>query len=86
MKAVGNNLIVKAKSIKNKETESGLLLSVKDREDIRYNEATVVSVSDKIDYIKENDVIYYDSHAGHGIEIDNEKYTVIKLQDVVVVL
>ena len=49
MKAVGNNLVIKTEPIKNKETETGLLLSVQDREDIRYNLATVVSVSDAID-------------------------------------
>ena len=33
-----------------------------------------------------DNVIYYDSTAGHGIEIDNEKLHVIKNQDIVVVL
>ena len=40
MKAVGNNLVIKTEPIKNKETETGLLLSVQDQEDNRYNLAT----------------------------------------------
>ena len=86
MKAVGNNLVIKRKPIKNKETQTGLLLSVQDREDIRYNLATVVSLSDAIDYIKKDDTIYYDRHAGSTVEIDDNEYKVIKIQDVVIVL
>ena len=33
-----------------------------------------------------DDKIFYDRHAGHSIEIDNNTYQVIKAQDVVVVL
>ena len=36
--------------------------------------------------IEKDDVIFYDRHAGHGIEFEKEKFIVIKLQDVVVVL
>ena len=35
---------------------------------------------------KEKDEIYYDKRAGFGIEFNKEKFTVIKSQDVVVVL
>ena len=35
--------------------------------------------------MKDN-TIFYDRHAGHSIEIDNNTYQVIKAQDVVVVL
>jgi co-chaperonin GroES (HSP10) len=36
--------------------------------------------------VKKNDDIYYDKHAGHGVEIDKEVLQIIKLQDVVIVL
>ena len=36
--------------------------------------------------LSEGDRIFYDRHAGHKIEHDNEEYQVIKLQDIVVVL
>jgi|TARA_B100000902_G_scaffold374581_1_gene403696 co-chaperonin GroES (HSP10) len=86
MKAVGNNIIIIPEKVKTDKTKGGLLIIEKDREDIRYRKAHVVSVSDDIKTIKKDDVIFYDRHAGHGIEFEKEKFIVIKLQDVVVVL
>ena len=86
MKAIGNNIIISPKKTGLSKTESGLLLKEKDKENIRYKEAIVVSVSDDIKSLKEADVIYYDKSAGHGIEFEGHNYQVIKLQDVVIVL
>jgi co-chaperonin GroES (HSP10) len=87
MKAVGNNIIIKPLKVTSTEkTNGGLLLIEKDREDIRYQQASIVSVSDDIKGLKEKDEIYYDKRAGFGIEFNKEKFTVIKSQDVVVVL
>jgi co-chaperonin GroES (HSP10) len=86
MKAIGNNIIIKSEKVTTDETKGGLILIEKDREDIRYKKARVVSVSNDIKGLKEKDEIYYDKHAGHGIEFNKEKFIVIKLQDVVVVL
>ena len=86
MKAVGNNLVVIPVKITGDKTKGGLLLVKKDREDIRYIQAEIYSVSDEIKSLKKGDQIYYDRHAGHSIEFEKEQYTVIKIQDVVVVL
>ena len=86
MKAIGNNIIIKPEKVKTDKTKGGLLIIEKDREDIRYRRAIIISVSDDIKGLKQDDVIYYDRHAGHGIEFNKNKFTVIKLQDVVVVL
>jgi len=86
MKAIGNNIIIKPEKVKTDKTKGGLLIIEKDREDIRYRRAVIISVSDDIKGLKQNDVIYYDRHAGHGIEFNKDKFTLIKLQDVVVVL
>ena len=86
MKAVGNNIIIIPEKVKTDKTKGGLLIIEKDREDIRYRKAQVVSVSDDITTIKKDDTIFYYRHAGHGIEFEKEKFIVIKLQDVVVVL
>ena len=56
------------------------------REDLRYNKAKVISTGSEVVGVKENDNIYYDKHAGHGVEINKEVFQVIKLQDVVIVL
>ena len=57
-----------------------------DRADIRYIKAEIVSIGDEIKGLVKNDIIFYDRHAGHSIEIENKNYHVIKAQDVVVVL
>jgi len=86
MKAIGRNLIIQKIKEGTTKTKGGLMLAENHREDIRYIEARIVSLGDEVVGINESDVIYYDRHAGHKIEIDKETYHVIKLQDVVVVL
>ena len=86
MRAIGNNIIIKTEKTTTDKTKGGLIIIEKDREDIRYKKATIVSISDDIKGLEPDDVIYYDKHAGHGVEFNKEKFTVIKLQDVVVVL
>ena len=86
MKAIVNNTSIIPKKVFTDKTKGRLFIIEKDREDIRYKEATIHSVSDNIKGVKKDDKIYYDKHAGHGIEVNKEKYTVIKLQDIVVVL
>jgi len=86
MKAIGNNIIIAPSKVGLSKTEGGLYLKEKDKENIRYKEAIVISVSDDIKSIKEGDVIYYDKAAGHGIEFEENIYQVIKLQDIVIVL
>ena len=86
MKAIWNNIIIKPEKVTTDKTKGGLLIIEKDREDIRYRKADIVSVSEDIKGLNKGDSIYYDRHAGHGIEFNKNKFTVIKLQDVVVVL
>jgi len=86
MKAIGRNLIIEKAKQGNTKTKGGLLLTEKNKEDIRYTKATVLSVGDEINGLNKDDVIYFDRHAGHKIEVENNTYHVIKSQDVVVVL
>ena len=86
MKAIGRNLIIEKKKEGTTKTKGGLLLAENQREDIRYVEATIVSVGSDIVGIKEKDKIFFDRHAGHKIELEKQTYHVIKAQDVVVVL
>ena len=86
MKAIGNNIIITPVKVTGDKTKGGLLLVKKDREDIRYTKATIATVSEDIKAVSVGDQIYYDRHAGHIIEFDKEQYTVIKVQDIVVVL
>ena len=86
MKAIGRNLIIEKAKQGTTKTKGGLLLTEKNKEDIRYTKATVLSVGDEINGLNKDDVIYFDRHAGHKIEVENNTYHVIKSQDVVVVL
>ena len=86
MKAIGRNIIIEKIKEGTTKTKGGLLLAENQREDIRYVEATVLSVGEQVEGLKEKDNIFFDRHAGHKIEIDKQTYHVIKNQDVVVVL
>jgi co-chaperonin GroES (HSP10) len=87
MKAVGNNILIrKAKEETISKTEGGLLLTGKQKQDLRYKQATVINFGNLVNGLKEGDEIYYDMHAGHRIEIDNDVLYVITIRDVVVVL
>jgi co-chaperonin GroES (HSP10) len=86
MKAIGRNLIIKKEKQGTSETKGGLLLTENQREDLRYSKAKVISVGSEVVGVKKNDDIYYDKHAGHGVEIDKKVLQIIKLQDVVIVL
>ena len=65
---------------------SGLLLNEKHQDDVRYRKAKVMSVGNLVEGLDKDALIYYDKHAGYGIEFDNKLYFVIKEQDVIVVL
>ena len=86
MKAIGRNLIIEAVKQGVAETKGGLLLAERQREDIRYEEAKVISVGNEVVGIKKNDVIYFDKNNSHQIEIKKEIHLVVNIAHVVVVL
>ena len=86
MKAVGKNLIINIVKEGTTKTKGGLLLAESQKEDIRYVQASVVSVGTDVQGVEEGDNIFFDRHAGHRIEVDKNTYHVIKAQDVVIVL
>ena len=86
MKAVGKCLVIQKTKEGTTTTKGGLMLAENQREDIRYVEAKVLSIGKEVVGVKEGDMIFYDRHAGHKIDIDKEAYQVIRLGDVVVVL
>jgi len=84
MKAVNHYIIIDP--IKNESKKvGGLILTDEINEDNRYLKAKVVSIGHNVEGIKENDIIYYDKHAGHGIQHKDKFYGVIKQQDVVLI-
>ena len=86
MKAIGRNLVVKISKGGISKTQGVLLLGEKQREDIRYAEGTVVTAGADAGGLKENDVIYFDKNNSHQIEVKDEIYNVVKVDNVVIVL
>ena len=84
MKAVNHYLVIER--IKDEPTKvGGLILTEETDEDNRYLKAKVVSIGHNVEGIKENDIIHYDKHAGHGIQHKDKFYHVIKQMDVVLI-
>mgnify|MGYP003645999402 CR=1 FL=1 len=86
MRAVGKYIVIKEIKDKVSKTKGGLLLTNNDREDIRYREGVVIIPGNEVSYIKKDDNIYFDRHAGFSVEIKSKTYIVIKEQDVVIIL
>ena len=84
MKAVNNYIIIE-KIKEEPKKQNGLLITDNHTKDIRYLKGKIVSVGNLTEGLKENDIIYYDRHAGHGIEYADTLYHVIRQQDVVIV-
>jgi len=85
MKPIGKFIIVKdiQEEIK---TESGLILSGEDTNQLRYKRAEVIATGTDVDVIDEMDELYYDKAHSFTMLIDNEQYTIISERDVVVVI
>ena len=85
MKAVNKYIIVET-IVEEMKTESGLLLSGDDTNQLRYKKARVINPGTNVDTVQEGDVIYYDKSSGHTMILQDKKYTIILERDVVVVL
>ena len=84
MKAVNYYLVVE--NIKEKPKQiAGLDIMESVDEDNRYVRAKVISIGNLVEGVKENDVVYYDKHAGHSIQHKDILYYVIKVGDVVLI-
>jgi co-chaperonin GroES (HSP10) len=85
MRPIGKYIIVK--DIQEEiRTESGLILSGEDTNQLRYKRAEVIATGTDVDVIDEMDELYYDKAHSFTMLIDNEQYTIISERDVVVVL
>ena len=84
MKAVNHYLIIEPIKEGPKKV-GGLILTDEVNEDNRYIKAKVISIGNLVEGIKEDDIIYYDKHAGHGIQHKDKFYHVIKQMDVVLI-
>ena len=84
MKAVNNYIIVENIKIEPKKI-GGLIMTEELDDDNRYIKATVISTGNLVEGIKDNDIVYYDKHAGHGVQYKDTLYQVITSRDVVLI-
>ena len=84
MKAVNNYIIVENIKIEPKKI-AGLIITEDIDDDNRFIRAKVVSIGNLVEGIKQNDTVYYDKHAGHGIQYNDVLYQVIRSNDVVLI-
>jgi len=84
MKAVNHYIIVE-KIKQGPKTVGGLILTEDIDDDNRYVKATVISTGNLVEGINEKDVVYYDKHAGHGVQYKDILYQVIRSGDVVLI-
>jgi len=84
MQAVNNYIIVE-KIKQGPKKVGGLILTEDVDADNRYIKANVISVGNLVEGIKNNDVVYYDKHAGHGVQYKETLYYVIRSVDVVLI-
>jgi co-chaperonin GroES (HSP10) len=85
MRPIGKYIVVKdiQEEIK---TQSGLILSGEDTNQLRYKRAEVIAVGTDVNVIDEMDELYYDKGHSFTMLINNEQFTIISERDVVVVI
>ena len=84
MKAVNHYIVVE--NIKNEPKKiGGLIMTEELDDDNRYIKAKVISTGNLVEGIKDNDTVYYDKHAGHGVQYKDTLYQVIRSGDVVLI-
>ena len=84
MKAVNNYIVVQNIKTEPKKV-AGLIMTEELDDDNRYIKANVISTGNLVEGIKDNDIVYYDKHAGHGVQYKDILYQVIRSGDVVLI-
>ena len=84
MKAINHYIIVEDIKTEPKKV-AGLIMTEELDDDNRYIKAEVISAGNLVEGIKEKDIVYYDKHAGHGVQYKDILYQVIRSGDVVLI-
>ena len=84
MRAVNNYVVVQ--DIKEEPKKiGGLILTEELDDDNRYIKASVVSVGNLVEGINTGETVYYDKHAGNGVQHEDTLYKVIRSMDIVLI-
>jgi co-chaperonin GroES (HSP10) len=84
MRAVNNYIVIKNIKTEPKKV-AGLIMTDETDVDNRYVKANVISTGNLVEGIKDNDIVYYDKHAGHDVQYKDILYRVIRSGDVVLI-
>ena len=84
MKAVNRYIIVDKIKIEPKKV-AGLIMTEETDQDNRYVKAKKISCGNLVEVLKDNDIVYYDKHAGHDISFNDKLYRVIQDRDVILI-
>jgi co-chaperonin GroES (HSP10) len=85
MKPIGKNVVIQTVEEEIK-TSSGILLSSEDANQLRYKKGLVIQPGSEVTVINAGEHIYYDKRAGYTMIINNQTYTIIQENDIVLVL
>ena len=66
------------------KSNSGLIMTGEDMGNLRYRKSKVISAGTEVDCVKDGDIIYHDSRAGHKVKLDDKVYGVILEREVVI--
>ena len=84
MKAINRYIVVDKIKVEPKMV-AGLIMTDDTDSDNRYLRAKIISTGNLVEGLKDDDVVFYDKHAGHDISWKDSLYRVIRDQDVVLV-
>jgi co-chaperonin GroES (HSP10) len=84
MKPIGKNIIIK--TIEEEIKTSSGLLSSEDANQLRYKKGVIIKSGTDVAVLDEGDFIFYDKRSGYSMIINDEPFTIIQENDVVVVL
>ena len=84
MKAVNRYIIVDKIKLEPKKV-AGLIMTEETDQDNRYIKAKIISCGNLVEVLKDNDIVYYDKHAGHDISFNVKLYRVIQDRDVILI-
>jgi len=84
MKAINQYIVVE--NIKEgPKTVAGLIMTDNTDSDNRYLKAKIISIGNLVEGLEDDNIVYYDKHAGHDISYNEKLYRVIRSGDVVLV-
>jgi chaperonin GroES len=83
MYTIKDKILVKVKEVENK-TASGLIIPDSAKE--KPHQGVILSVGKEVEDLKKDDIVLFNKYSGVEIEIEGEKYLVLKDTDILVVL